>query len=41
MNVVSLDTRSGKLTARLLAERIPGGGLQEEKRHEMVARSIE
>jgi hypothetical protein len=41
VNVISLDTQSGKLTARLLAERIPGGGLQEEKRHEMISRSTE
>jgi hypothetical protein len=39
VNVVTMDTESGNLTARLLAERIPGGGLQEEKRHEMVSRN--
>jgi 3',5'-cyclic AMP phosphodiesterase CpdA len=41
VNVITLDTESGNMTARLLAERIPGGGLQEEKRHEMVSRSAE
>lgn len=41
VNVIALDTDSGNLTARLLAERIPGGGLQEEKRHEMVSRNAE
>jgi hypothetical protein len=41
VNVITLDTDSGDMTARLLAERIPGGGLQEEKRHEMVSRTSE
>lgn len=41
VNVITLDTDSGNMTARLLAERVPGGGLQEEKRHEMVSRSSE
>ncbi|MCP5522923.1 MAG: metallophosphoesterase [Verrucomicrobiales bacterium] len=41
VNVITLDTDSGDMTTRLLAERIPGGGLQEEGRHEMVSRTSE
>jgi hypothetical protein len=39
VNVVTLDTATGRVTARLLAERIPGGGLVEEKRHELISSS--
>jgi hypothetical protein len=36
INVISLDTSTGSMSARLLAERIPGEGLSEQKRHEAV-----
>lgn len=36
INVISVDTSTGSLSARLLAERIPGEGLSEQKRHEAV-----
>jgi len=39
INVVTVDTSNGQVVGRLLAERIPGGGLVEERRHEMVLRS--
>ncbi|HVM60957.1 MAG TPA: metallophosphoesterase [Verrucomicrobiae bacterium] len=36
INVISCDTTRRRLSARLLAERIPGGGLVQEKTHEIV-----
>jgi predicted MPP superfamily phosphohydrolase len=39
INVITIDPANRKLSGRLLAERIPGGGLKEEKRHEVLARS--
>jgi 3',5'-cyclic AMP phosphodiesterase CpdA len=36
INVISVDTSTSSLTARLLAERIPGEGLTEQKRHEAI-----
>jgi hypothetical protein len=36
VNVVTIDKGTGRLSGRLLAERIPGAGLKEEKRHEVV-----
>jgi hypothetical protein len=38
MNVVTINPETGQLAGRLLAERIPGTGLQEQKRHELVYR---
>lgn len=35
-NVLTINTSNRKLSARLLAERIPGGGLTEYKSHEIV-----
>lgn len=35
INVITLDITSRRLSGRLLAERIPGGGLIEQKRHEI------
>jgi hypothetical protein len=37
MNVVTVNGRSRRVTTRLLAERVPGGGLTEQRRHEFVA----
>jgi 3',5'-cyclic AMP phosphodiesterase CpdA len=37
INVVTVDTSSGQVVGRLLAERIPGAGLVEERRHEVFA----
>ncbi len=39
INVYSIDTLSHRVNARLLAERIPGGGLKQSKSHEIVYRS--
>jgi hypothetical protein len=39
VNVITFDAISGRLTARLLAERIAGGGLIEQKRHELISSS--
>jgi 3',5'-cyclic AMP phosphodiesterase CpdA len=39
INIVSIEGSSGLVTGRLLAERVPGGGMTEEKRHEVVLRS--
>jgi predicted MPP superfamily phosphohydrolase len=39
LNIYSIDTLSHRVIARLLAERIPGGGLTQSKRHEIVYRS--
>jgi hypothetical protein len=39
INVVSVDGRERRVTSRLLAERIPGGGLVEQQRHELVLRT--
>lgn len=36
INVITCDTANKKLSARLMAERIPGAGMNEEKRHELV-----
>lgn len=36
INVITLDTRRRRISGRLLAERIPGGGLVESKRHELI-----
>lgn len=36
INVISIDTSSSSMSARLLAERIPGEGLTEQKRHEAI-----
>lgn len=41
INVITFDARSGRVTARLLAERIPGAGLKEYKRHEFVSSSAD
>lgn len=35
----SVNRRSRKLSGRLLAERIPGGGIVEQKRHEIMLRT--
>jgi len=37
LNVITYQPGSRRLTGRLLAERIPGGGLNETKRHELVS----
>lgn len=37
INVISVDTSTGSMSVRLLAERIPGEGLSEQKRHEAVS----
>lgn len=39
VNVVSVDGQTRRVTSRLLAERAPGGGLKEQKRHEYILRS--
>jgi hypothetical protein len=39
INVITIDPANQRISGRLLAERIPGGGLREEKRHEVLARS--
>jgi predicted phosphodiesterase len=39
INVVSVDGKERRVTSRLLAERIPGGGLVEQQRHELVLRT--
>lgn len=39
LNIVSVNRRSRKLSGRLLAERIPGGGIVEQKRHEIMLRT--
>ena len=39
MNLVSIDPNRRKIVGRCLAERVPGGGLAEEKRHELVTRT--
>jgi len=36
INVISIDRSTASLSGRLLAERIPGEGYQEERRHEVV-----
>jgi hypothetical protein len=36
INVLSYEPGTRRITCRLLAERIPGGGLFEESRHEVV-----
>ena len=36
INIVTIDGETGQLSGRLLAERIPGGGLKEHKHHEVV-----
>lgn len=36
VNVVTIDGAAQRVIGRVLAERIPGGGLMEEKRHEVV-----
>jgi len=38
MNIISVNNSTNTVSGRLLAERIPGGGLVEERRHEMVMR---
>jgi hypothetical protein len=38
VNVISLNVSTRHLSGRLLAERIPGGGLVEEKRHEVICK---
>lgn len=39
LNIVTVDSRSRMVVGRLLAERIPGGGLVEQRRHEVVLRT--
>jgi len=39
INVVSVDGGNRRVTSRLMAERIPGGGLVEQHRHELVLRT--
>jgi 3',5'-cyclic AMP phosphodiesterase CpdA len=39
INLVTVDMSTRQVVGRLLAERIPGAGLIEERRHEMVVRS--
>jgi len=39
VNVVSVDGKQRRVTSRLMAERIPGGGLVEEQRHELILRT--
>jgi predicted MPP superfamily phosphohydrolase len=39
INVITIDQSSRQVTARLLAERIPGAGLVEPRRHELVSHS--
>lgn len=39
INVITLNSSTGQLSGRLLAERIPGGGLTEYKHHELVHRT--
>lgn len=36
INLLTINRQTGKLSARLLAERIPGGGLGEYKSHEVI-----
>ena len=38
VNVVSVDHNRQHMTARIMGERIPGGGLVEQQRHEIVLR---
>ena len=38
INLITVDRDNGIISGRLLAERIPGGGLSEYKRHELVFR---
>lgn len=38
INVVTVDSGRKRISGRLLAERIPGGGLVEDRRHEIVHR---
>ena len=39
LNVLTIDSHSKRIVGRLLAERIPGGGLVEQRRHELVVRA--
>lgn len=38
INVITIDNAAGQLSARLLVERLPGAGLVEDHRHEVVYR---
>lgn len=40
INVVTIDRQTGQLAGRILGERIPGEGLVEEKRHEILLRGL-
>jgi hypothetical protein len=39
MNVVTIDAARGRLSCRLLAERIPGGGMNADVQHEVLFRA--
>ena len=41
INVITADPSTGQVSARLLAEQIPGGGLVETEHHEILWRSFE
>lgn len=39
LNIISVNSQTNAISGRLLAERIPGGGLVEQRRHEIIMRS--